>query len=51
MLGEVTATAGLRDKLFIATKLESPGSQELKLARLNTCIPASRMRDQPRVCS
>ena len=38
VLGEVTATAGLRDKLFIATKLESPDSQELKrsLARLKT---------------
>ena len=36
VLGEVTATAGLRDKLFIATKLESPDSRELKrsLARL-----------------
>ena len=38
MLGEVTATAGLREKLFIATKLESPDSQELKrsLTRLKT---------------
>jgi len=38
VLGEVTATAGLRDKLFIATKLESPDSRELKrsLARLKT---------------
>jgi len=38
VLGEVTATAGLRDKLFIATKLESPDSAELKrsLARLKT---------------
>jgi aryl-alcohol dehydrogenase-like predicted oxidoreductase len=38
VLGEVIATAGLRDKLFIATKLESPDSQELKrsLARLKT---------------
>jgi aryl-alcohol dehydrogenase-like predicted oxidoreductase len=38
VLGEVTAAAGLRDKLFIATKLESPDSQELKrsLARLKT---------------
>jgi len=36
VLGEVTSTAGLRDKLFIATKLESPDAQELKrsLARL-----------------
>jgi aryl-alcohol dehydrogenase-like predicted oxidoreductase len=38
VLGEVTATAGLRDKLFIATKLESADLQELKrsLARLKT---------------
>jgi aryl-alcohol dehydrogenase-like predicted oxidoreductase len=38
VLGEVTATAGVRDKLFIATKLESPDFQELKrsLARLKT---------------
>jgi aryl-alcohol dehydrogenase-like predicted oxidoreductase len=38
VLGEVTATAGLREKLFIATKLESPDPQELKrsLARLKT---------------
>jgi aryl-alcohol dehydrogenase-like predicted oxidoreductase len=38
VLGEVTATAGLRDKLFIATKLESPDSRELKRsqARLKT---------------
>jgi aryl-alcohol dehydrogenase-like predicted oxidoreductase len=38
VLGEVTATAGLRDKLFIATKLESPNSQELErsLTRLKT---------------
>src|SRR5262249_36183289 len=36
VLGRVTATAGLRDKLFIATKLESPDAPELKrsLARL-----------------
>src|SRR5689334_14088264 len=36
VLGEVTATGGLRDKLFIATKLESPDGSELKrsLARL-----------------
>jgi aryl-alcohol dehydrogenase-like predicted oxidoreductase len=36
VLGEVTA--GVRDKLFIATKLESPDSMELKrsLARLKT---------------
>ncbi|MEH2513690.1 aryl-alcohol dehydrogenase-like predicted oxidoreductase [Nitrobacteraceae bacterium AZCC 1564] len=38
VLGEVTTTTGLRDKLFIATKLESPDPQELKrsLARLKT---------------
>jgi aryl-alcohol dehydrogenase-like predicted oxidoreductase len=38
VLGEVTAAGGLRDKLFIATKLESPDAQELKrsLARLKT---------------
>jgi aryl-alcohol dehydrogenase-like predicted oxidoreductase len=38
VLGEVTKTAGIREKLFIATKLESPDSQELKrsLARLKT---------------
>ena len=38
VLGEVTAAAGLRDKLFIATKLELPDLQELKrsLARLKT---------------
>jgi aryl-alcohol dehydrogenase-like predicted oxidoreductase len=38
VLGEVTAIAGLREKLFIATKLESPDSQELKrsLTRLKT---------------
>ena len=38
VLGEVTATGGLRDKLFIATKLEAPDAQELKrsLARLKT---------------
>lgn len=38
VLGEVTAAAGSRDKLFIATKLESPNAQELKrsLARLKT---------------
>jgi aryl-alcohol dehydrogenase-like predicted oxidoreductase len=38
VLGEVTEAAGLRDKLFIATKLESPDPQELKrsLARLKT---------------
>ena len=38
VLGEVTTTAGLRDKLFIATKLESTDPQELKrsLARLKT---------------
>jgi aryl-alcohol dehydrogenase-like predicted oxidoreductase len=38
VLGEVIATTGSHDKLFIATKLESPDSQELKrsLARLKT---------------
>jgi aryl-alcohol dehydrogenase-like predicted oxidoreductase len=38
VLGEVTTTAGLRDKLFIATKLESPDPQELKrsFSRLKT---------------
>jgi aryl-alcohol dehydrogenase-like predicted oxidoreductase len=38
VLGEVTAAHRLRDKLFIATKLESPDAQELKrsLARLKT---------------
>ena len=38
VLGEVSSAAGLRDKLFIATKLESPDSRELKrsLARLKT---------------
>jgi aryl-alcohol dehydrogenase-like predicted oxidoreductase len=30
VLGEVIASAGLRDRLFIATKLESPDAQELK---------------------
>jgi aryl-alcohol dehydrogenase-like predicted oxidoreductase len=36
VLGEVIAAAGVRDKLFIATKLEAPDAQELKrsLARL-----------------
>jgi aryl-alcohol dehydrogenase-like predicted oxidoreductase len=38
VLGQVTAASGLRDKLFIATKLESPDTRELKrsLARLKT---------------
>jgi aryl-alcohol dehydrogenase-like predicted oxidoreductase len=38
VLGEVTAARGVRDKLFIANKLESPNAQELKrsLARLKT---------------
>ena len=38
VLGKVTSAAGLRDKLFIATKLESPDAEELKrsLARLKT---------------
>jgi aryl-alcohol dehydrogenase-like predicted oxidoreductase len=30
VLGEVMASAGLRDKIFIATKLESPDAAELK---------------------
>ena len=30
VLGEVTAAAGLRDKRFVATKLEAPDAQELK---------------------
>ena len=38
VLGEVIATAGLRDRLFIATKLESPDADELQrsLKRLKT---------------
>ena len=38
VLGEVIAAAGLRDRLFIATKLEAPDPAELKrsLARLKT---------------
>jgi aryl-alcohol dehydrogenase-like predicted oxidoreductase len=38
VLGEAIAPAGLRDKLFIATKLEQPDAAELKrsLARLKT---------------
>jgi aryl-alcohol dehydrogenase-like predicted oxidoreductase len=38
VLGKVIATAGLRDKVFIATKLESPDTEELKrsLTRLRT---------------
>ncbi|MGA3309521.1 MAG: aldo/keto reductase [Xanthobacteraceae bacterium] len=38
VLGDVIAPAGLRDKLFIATKLETPDAAELKrsLARLKT---------------
>ena len=38
VLGDVIAPAGLRDKLFIATKLEEPDAVELKrsLARLKT---------------
>jgi aryl-alcohol dehydrogenase-like predicted oxidoreductase len=38
VLGEVIAPAGLRDKVFIATKLESPDVEELKrsLNRLQT---------------
>jgi Aldo/keto reductase family len=33
VLGEVIAAAALRDKLFIATKLESPDAVELKRSR------------------
>ena len=38
VLGQVIASAGLRDKVFIATKLESPDAEELKrsIARLKT---------------
>ncbi len=38
VLGKVVTAAGLRDKVFIATKLEEPDSAELRrsLARLNT---------------
>jgi aryl-alcohol dehydrogenase-like predicted oxidoreductase len=38
VLGDVTAPTGLRDKLFIATKLEAPDAAELKrsLSRLKT---------------
>src|SRR4029077_11734505 len=38
VLGNVTATAGLRDKVFVATKLEEPDVAELKrsLTRLKT---------------
>jgi aryl-alcohol dehydrogenase-like predicted oxidoreductase len=38
VIGDVTAPAGLRDKLFIATKLEAPDGDELKrsLQRLRT---------------
>ena len=38
VLGDVIAPAGLRDKLFIATKLETPDAAELKrsLTRLKT---------------
>jgi aryl-alcohol dehydrogenase-like predicted oxidoreductase len=38
VLGGVLATAGLRDKVFVATKLEAPDAAELKrsLARLKT---------------
>ncbi len=38
VLGDVIATAGLRDKLFVATKVEAPDDAELKrsLARLKT---------------
>src|SRR5690348_12102507 len=33
VLGEVIATQGLRDKIFIATKLEAPEAAELKLSQ------------------
>lgn len=33
VLGQVIATAGLRHKIFIATKLESPDAAELKLSQ------------------
>jgi aryl-alcohol dehydrogenase-like predicted oxidoreductase len=38
VIGDVTGPAGLRDKLFIATKLEAPDGEELKrsLQRLRT---------------
>jgi aryl-alcohol dehydrogenase-like predicted oxidoreductase len=38
VLGDVIAPAGLRDKLFVATKLETPDAAELKrsLSRLKT---------------
>lgn len=38
VLGNIIAAAGLRDRVFIATKLESPDARELKrsLARLRT---------------
>ena len=38
VLGDVMAPAGLRDKLFIATKCEAPDAAEVKrsLARLQT---------------
>jgi len=38
VLGNVLAATGLRDKVFVATKLESPNAEELKrsLARLKT---------------
>ncbi len=34
VLGEVTASSGLRQKLFIATKLESPDAAELKRSQI-----------------
>jgi aryl-alcohol dehydrogenase-like predicted oxidoreductase len=37
VLGEVTAAGGLRAKLFIATKLETPDAKEQKL---DSCIPS-----------
>lgn len=40
VLGEVLATTGLRDKIFIATKLEEPDKSELErsLTRLKTSV-------------
>jgi aryl-alcohol dehydrogenase-like predicted oxidoreductase len=40
VLGEVTKTAGLRDKLFIATKLESPDAGELKRSLVRLKAPS-----------
>jgi len=40
VLGEVMATAGLRSKLFIATKIETPDPQELKRSLLRLKTPS-----------